>query len=166
MLEEALVEFNGTIITVSHDRYFLDKVVDKLLVIGIDELGKRKVGCHKFTVSKAAYSLYAQQIRENVIQAQAEKNARSSAPKKRRGKSASGSKQTTPEELRPFNRYTVEQIEAMIMDTEQQIDELREGFGDEAIYQQPDRLTQHQNTFEEKQARLDLLYRAYEHRAG
>lgn len=32
ILENYLDEFNGTVITVSHDRYFLDKVVDKLLI--------------------------------------------------------------------------------------------------------------------------------------
>ncbi|EAG9472966.1 ABC transporter ATP-binding protein [Listeria monocytogenes] len=32
VLEDYLESFNGTVITVSHDRYFLDKVVNKLLV--------------------------------------------------------------------------------------------------------------------------------------
>lgn len=32
ILESSLMEFEGTILTVSHDRYFLDKIVDKLLV--------------------------------------------------------------------------------------------------------------------------------------
>ena len=31
MLEEALDEYEGTIIVVSHDRYFLDRVVTKIL---------------------------------------------------------------------------------------------------------------------------------------
>jgi ATP-binding cassette subfamily F protein 3 len=33
VLEEALEEFNGTVLVISHDRYFLDRVVDRLLVI-------------------------------------------------------------------------------------------------------------------------------------
>lgn len=32
VLEDYLEKFNGTVITVSHDRYFLDKVADKLLI--------------------------------------------------------------------------------------------------------------------------------------
>jgi ATP-binding cassette, subfamily F, member 3 len=36
VLEAALQEFEGTILTVSHDRYFLDKIVDKILAIGND----------------------------------------------------------------------------------------------------------------------------------
>ncbi len=36
VLEAALEEFEGTVLTVSHDRYFLDKIVDKVLAIGND----------------------------------------------------------------------------------------------------------------------------------
>ena len=34
VLEAALEEFEGTILTVSHDRYFLDKIVTKIVAIG------------------------------------------------------------------------------------------------------------------------------------
>ena len=33
VLEEALVEFEGTILVVSHDRYFLDRIINKLLIV-------------------------------------------------------------------------------------------------------------------------------------
>lgn len=36
VMEEALLEFDGTILTVSHDRYFLDKIVTKIVAIGED----------------------------------------------------------------------------------------------------------------------------------
>jgi ATP-binding cassette subfamily F protein 3 len=36
VLEAELEEFEGTILTVSHDRYFLDKIVTKILAIGND----------------------------------------------------------------------------------------------------------------------------------
>ena len=36
VLEAALEEFEGTILTVSHDRYFLDKIVTKIVAIGDD----------------------------------------------------------------------------------------------------------------------------------
>jgi ATP-binding cassette, subfamily F, member 3 len=36
VLEAALEEFEGTILTVSHDRYYLDKIVTKIVAIGND----------------------------------------------------------------------------------------------------------------------------------
>ena len=36
VLEEALLQFKGTILTVSHDRYFLDKIVTRILAIEPD----------------------------------------------------------------------------------------------------------------------------------
>ena len=33
MLEEALLKFNGTILFVSHDRYFINKIANKILFI-------------------------------------------------------------------------------------------------------------------------------------
>ena len=36
VLEEALDEFEGTVLTVSHDRYFLDNIVSKIVAIGND----------------------------------------------------------------------------------------------------------------------------------
>lgn len=41
VLEAALEEFEGTILTVSHDRYFLDKIVTKIIALGND--GRVKV---------------------------------------------------------------------------------------------------------------------------
>ncbi|HTK10246.1 MAG TPA: ABC-F family ATP-binding cassette domain-containing protein [Ktedonobacteraceae bacterium] len=37
VLESALLQFEGTILTVSHDRYFLDKITTKTLQIGTDK---------------------------------------------------------------------------------------------------------------------------------
>lgn len=36
VLEEALLQFEGTILAISHDRYFLDKIVTNILAIGED----------------------------------------------------------------------------------------------------------------------------------
>ena len=41
VLEAALQAFEGTILTVSHDRYFLDKIVNK--IVSIEEDGRVKM---------------------------------------------------------------------------------------------------------------------------
>ena len=44
VLEDYLASFNGAVITVSHDRYFLDKVADKLLIFDGNGIIERKNG--------------------------------------------------------------------------------------------------------------------------
>ena len=72
----------------------------------------------------------------------------------------------TPEELKRFNKYTVDQLEDMILRVEHEIDGMKQRFGDAEIYKNPDRLAELQQTYDAKQAELDLLYRAYDRRAG
>jgi ATP-binding cassette subfamily F protein 3 len=51
VLEQALEEFAGTVVVVSHDRYFLDRVVDRIFELHDGEL----------RVYEGGYSYYAEQ---------------------------------------------------------------------------------------------------------
>jgi ATP-binding cassette subfamily F protein 3 len=166
MLEEALDDYTGTIIVVSHDRYFLDRVADKLLVVGTDEFGERKMGRTEFIVGEPAYSAYADTIRRR-IEEKERKEAEAAEAKKRqsqivnRKSQMAASAQRAPDELKRFNKFTVDQIEEMILGVEREIEQMKQQFGNADIYKNPDRLAD-----EAKQSELDLLYRAYERRAG
>jgi ATP-binding cassette subfamily F protein 3 len=50
VLESALEEFSGTVVVVSHDRYFLDRVVDR--IVAVDDGAAR--------VFEGGYSAYAE----------------------------------------------------------------------------------------------------------
>jgi len=166
MLEQALDEFEGTIIVVSHDRYFLDRVAGRLLVIGTDELGRRQMGRIEFVAGTPAYSYYASLVQRRLQQHQESDDPQVSVPKKRRPASAQEKpRKRAPEDLKRFNKYSVDQIEQMIMDLEQEIAELKERFGDPSLYKTPPLLTRLQQDLAAKTADLDLLYRAYEFRA-
>ncbi len=171
MLEEALDDYTGTIITVSHDRYFLDRVVDKLLVIGTDELGSRQLGRTEFISGTPAYSTYAETIRrrqeaEQQKQQQAAE-ARKRRPQTRNPKSGTAARTgKTPDELKRFNKYTIEQLEDMILRIEHELDGMKQQFGNAEIYRNPDLFADLRQTYDAKQSELDLLYRAYDRRAG
>jgi len=166
MLEAALNDYTGTIIAVSHDRYFLDRIANKLLVVGTDEVGGRCLGRNEFVGGTPAYSVYAALIRRRAEtrQQQASKNG---SRKRRSGDSNKDKpRATTPEELRRFNKHSVEQIEEMITELEHEINDLKERFGDEAVYKNPQQLATLQRNYDAKTTELDLLYRAYERREG
>jgi ATP-binding cassette subfamily F protein 3 len=52
VLEEALEEFGGTVIVVSHDRYFLDRVADRIVAMDSGRL----------TVFEGGYSAFAERV--------------------------------------------------------------------------------------------------------
>ena len=166
MFESALNDFTGTIIVVSHDRYFLDRVVDNLLVVGTDALGNRCLGKTEFVMQKPAYSHYVTLIRERQEAEQQKQGSQGAGRKRPAGRQQEKSGAGTPEELKRFNKYSIDQIEEMILTTEQELDALKERFGDAEVYKNPDVLTDLQRSFTEKNAELDLLYRAYERRTG
>ncbi len=165
MLEEALDDYEGTMIVVSHDRYFLDRVLDKLIVIGTDELGNRCLGKTEFINITPVYSYYASLVAErNEVKQKKEKS--SSGQTKRRASNPEKQKNKTPEELKRFNKYSVDKIEEMITKLEEELAKTRERFGDENIYKNPDKFAELQEQYNAKEAELNLLYQAYEHRAG
>jgi len=171
MLEAALDDYTGTIIAVSHDRYFLDRIVDKLLVIGTDEFGVRQLGRTEFIIGEPAYSTYAETVRRR-IETREQQEAQAAGARKRQSEIRNPKSEIaapanrTPEELKRFNKYTVDQIEGMILDLEHEIEDMKQRFGDAEIYKDPTRLADLQKSYEANQKELDLLYRAYDRKAG
>lgn len=43
VLQEMLQEFNGAVLLVTHDRYFLDQVANQILAFGVDAKGKKSI---------------------------------------------------------------------------------------------------------------------------
>lgn len=165
-LEEALLGYNGAIIAVSHDRYFLDRVAESLLVLGADPTGARQTG-HADLIETAAagsegvYSTYAQKVQQQKQQAEREKIE---AKRHSQSSATAAPKAKTPEHLRPFNKYTPEQIEEMVTEMELEVEEMQHRFGDETVYQNHEKLSQLQADFDAKKKELELLYEAWEHR--
>jgi ATPase subunit of ABC transporter with duplicated ATPase domains len=52
VLESALLDFEGTILTVSHDRYFLDRIVDRTVAIGADARVREYTGNYSYYLEK------------------------------------------------------------------------------------------------------------------
>ena len=110
---------------------------------------------------------YASLVSKRVEAQQQKLESRAAGPRKRRPATAGNkSRPGTPEELKRFNKYSVEQIEELIIELEQELAGMKERFGDEIIYKNPRQLAELQRSFDAKTAELELLYRAYECRAG
>jgi ATP-binding cassette subfamily F protein 3 len=162
MLEEALDEFDGAVIAVSHDRYFLDSLSDQLLILGCNPIGDKEMGSFEFITpleDKGVWTTYSELLQKRKATAEEEKQRKKAAsPRPSKNRSAA------PAELKQFNKYTVEQIEAMISDLEQRIVRMQEQFGDEQICRNPSKLEALQKEFESDKHQLELLYKAWEFR--
>ena len=151
MLEEALGEYQGAIIVVSHDRYFLDRVVQRLLVV---ESGRH-------ALYNGNYSYYAEQIEQD---RQAEERARAAEPS---GKSLHRRARRTGQiatASTPFDGLTLEEIEEQIIAKEQELGRLQERFGDHAVYRDPDTARALHAQLEGLTAELADLNRAWNER--
>jgi len=147
VLEEALQAFAGTVIVVSHDRYFLDRVVDRLLVI-------RPTG---HAIFPGNYSFYIEQMEK---QRESEAAQIKAVPSKKRKGLADGSRK----ERSPYDHLSLEELESMIMDREVELNSLHERFGDPSLYKNPEELEDVQDRTEELGEELERLNAAWEER--
>ena len=154
-LENALQNYTGTIIAVSHDRFFLDSIARRLIVLGADELGKTSPG--KFEFINGSFSRYAELLEQRALeQAVGRQAAKPKRPKRDKPR------KTTLPELKQFNPWPAEKIEQAIEETEAKIKGLYESFSNEKVYKDYKLLAQVQNEVKEKEQYLELLYKAYE----
>ena len=156
-LEAALSDYAGTLVVVSHDRFFLDRVVDELLVIGVDELGRKSLGC--WELAEGGYSEYGRLLAERTARSELEAAHKADAKSGRKKKG--NPRRTTPEDIRKFNRLSIEQIEEAIVAAEEDVKDTMSRFGDEDIYKDGRKVAELQADLDAKKAHVGLLYRAY-----
>ncbi len=156
-LEESLTEFGGTVIAVSHDRYFLDRIVDHLLVL-------RREG---HALYEGSYSDYLEQLeREASVQnrpPKADKGAaqRSGGPKK---PSRTGAPPRPKSTTSAYDRLSIEQLEKMVMEREVQLAALHERFGNAEVYKDPEGRAELEEEMEGLSAELAALDAAWRER--
>ena len=111
MLEEALAAFPGTILVVSHDRYFLDRICDQIVAFEDDGV--------KVSPGNFSYYLEKRQARENAARAQA--TAANRAAKKR-----ASEKKDKPRKLTMAEAKELETLEGKVMEADDVVTTLQE----------------------------------------
>jgi len=111
MLEEALASFSGTILVVSHDRFFLDRICDQIIAFEDDGV--------RVTPGNYSYYLEKRQARENAARAQAAAKSREIAARKK-----ATEQKNKPRKLTMAERQELEGIEGKIQEVEVQVEAL------------------------------------------
>lgn len=111
ILEEALAAFPGTILVVSHDRYFLDRICDQIVAFEDDGV--------KVTPGNFSYYLEKRKARENAARAQA--TAANRSAKKR-----ASNKKEKPRKLTMAEAKELETLEDKAMEADDVVTTLQE----------------------------------------
>ena len=143
MLEEALLDFEGTIVFVSHDRYFIDAIATRLWSVengavtmhlgNYSDLERRR--------QRAAHPIVAPEPR---------KVTRAAGP-------AGGGSTAKPSSV---------DVEDRIDELEQQVRHIEEQLADHQTYDDPTRVAELGKAHEEASRRLRALYQEWEQAAG
>jgi ATP-binding cassette subfamily F protein 3 len=150
-LEQALQEFEGTSIVVSHDRYLLNSVVDQLVVL--DGEGNCQVICGN-------YDTYELMRSQPAVSAQPDKDRDGGRPAKPAAVAPAVSSQKKPKRRFPYRK--VEDLEADIGQQEAALRDLEQTLANPELYRDGARVKTTMAQFEETKSRLQQLYEHWE----
>ncbi len=149
-LEQALRQFEGTVLFVSHDRYFVDQVATKVLVLDPPRWAF-------FEGNYSDYQHFVQQTR-----AEASGPADSAAEQKQTATAARDRRRSKPRRKRKFPYRKVEDIERDVAEKEKLLEELQQQMADPDVHRDPERIKSVMQAYEQTRAELDLLYEHWE----
>ena len=163
VLEDALIAYDGAVLMVSHDRYFLDRVVNELLVL--PERGQYELMSGNWSTYEARLSAEeaARRAAEEHARREQRQASRSSRGRGRSGSGATGSSNRYDDEG-PYARWSVDELEEAIIDREQRLAELEVQFADPAVYRDGERsrtLQAEAQAIRDELTQLNLVWEQY-----
>ena len=150
VLEEAILAFDGCVLVVSHDRYFLDRVCDRIIAFE---------GDGQVFVSEGNYSYYHEKHAERLA------HSRKVAPTRKKAGIATGTKTAPdkPRKLKWKEERELESLEPKIMELEEQASAIETKLNSPEFYvenaAETPKLTQ---SLENLRAEIQALYERWE----
>lgn len=155
-LEQALKEFDGTVIVVSHDRYFLNQVCDLLIVL--DGEGNTDLIHGNYDTYEMMRAQKEAAAKEK--QVETERRQKAAAPKAAVKSGEGGGEKAKKKRKFPYRK--VEDIEAEIATAETELAGIEEQLASPELYKDGDKVKQTTARFEELKAAIALLYEHWE----
>ena len=148
VLEGALEDFDGTILTVSHDRYFINRVADRIIEMRPD-------GVKEYLGNYDDYLEKKRREEAGLEDAAASGMTKTQLDKQRR-------KERLLREGKKALEKQLEAAEARIAAAEKEIQDLETRMADPELYQHPDEARETARRHAELQAGMDALYEEWE----
>lgn len=147
VLEDALAEFGGTIILVSHDRYLLNKVASRIIEIKHDEVNSYEGNFDAYSEAVNAARQLKMQSEAEIKRAEEEKTYKENKARQYR------SKEQRAADAQKRNR--IRELEKEIEDTEVLIFELENAISDPEIASDYSKMSEKCKELEEAKSALD-----------
>lgn len=142
VLEDALLDYEGTLFVISHDRYFLNRVTDKILELTPDGI-QEYLGNYDYYIEKKNELLYVEEEGPTKTKTQIKEEKRKE-------------KEILKEERKKKKEVTA--LEEDIAEKEKSLKELDNSLCDPAIYDLPEKVVELSKKRESTQNSLDNLY--------
>ena len=147
-LEDSILGYDGTVIVISHDRYFLNKVIDKILELNQDGL-KEYLGNYNYYVEKKKNPLRFQIEEEQAGMSKTQINL---DKKKKRDQ----------EKLEKQKKLELKNLENQISSLEEQLVELQNDLCLEEVYSNPSKSEETNKRISTVEKELEELYSTWE----
>jgi len=147
-LEDSILGYDGTVIVISHDRYFLNKVIDKILELNQDGL-KEYLGNYNYYIEKKKNPLRFQI--EEAYDGMSKTQINLEKKKKR-----------DEDKLEKQKKLDLKTLEDKIASSEQELEKLTGDLCLEEVYSSPSRCVDVNNQISSIKTDLERLYEAWE----
>lgn len=147
-LEEALLGYDGTVLVISHDRYFLNKVVSKIYELQINGV-KEYLGNYTYYIEKKKNPTRFEE--EEKVSGKTKTQINLEKKKKR-----------DEEKLLKAEKQKIKDIEASILKTETSIEELQNSLCREEIYSDSEKMKEINTKITNFQKDLEKLYEQWD----
>ncbi|HAT4157245.1 ABC-F family ATP-binding cassette domain-containing protein [Clostridium perfringens] len=149
-LEDAILSYDGTLIVISHDRYFLNKVINKIVELQENGL-KTYLGNYNYYMDKKANPNRYEDIDEEINQGKTKTQIKEERKKK---KSAEKSARALRAQLRD--------VEKLIPQKEEELEKLQGMLCAEEVYSNPEESVRVNKKINSVQEEIDSLYATWE----
>lgn len=147
VLESALIEYDGTILIISHDRYFINRVCDKIFELSKDGISEYL----------GDYDYYMEKINELKQPDDSQEKEKTKTQIKEERKKERDERNKKKKLQKRF-----EEVEILIKETESTIHSLEEEMCKEEVYSDPDKSREIHANQDKLQSELEELYEEWE----
>jgi len=141
VLEEALIDYKGTLLVISHDRYFLNRVTNKILEL-------TKEGIKEYLGN---YDYYLEKKREVIVEEDEEYKTKTQIKQEKK-------KEKEMLMLEKKRKKEIQDLEKSIEEYENKISNLDEELCNPKLYENPERILELTKEREQIKLNLDYLY--------